>query len=537
MSTIKAQPARGMRDLLPVDARRRLFVVDTLRALFETYGFEPLETPAMEQAETVLGKYGPDAERLIYRAGLGSSTDLALRYDLTVSLARVCAANETLPRPFKRYQIAPVWRGERPQRGRYREFVQADIDIVGSRSILADAEIITIAATALEHLGFDDHRTMVNNRKVIAAIGQYAGVPASLLPGLYRAIDKRDKIGLDGVRLELRAVGLPGDLINRQRQGVERYVRGKADADRLARDLAEAVGDDAPAGVKARALPAFLAALDGVPTGGGDAAVAPAQTAVMSAAIDALRDVYPPDALIPDPVTARLLDLVALRGENRALIADLRARLGDPAATEGLDELAGLLDALEAAGVPTDRIAVDFAMVRGLDYYTGTIFETLVDRVPTGSILGGGRYDRLVGLFGRDLPAVGTSFGVDRFVVVMEDAGLFPPGVDAPTPLALVARFDAVTTPDAVRLAQSLRAEGVATDLYFDADRIGDQIRYAARRGIGAVVIVGPDELAAGVVTVRDLAGRTEQRVPIADVAAAVRAIAAGQASRSAGTP
>jgi histidyl-tRNA synthetase len=207
-------PARipaGMRDILPEQMLKRQYVLDTVRAVFETFGFEPLQTSAIELAETLLGKYGEDAERLIYRAWYGNAPggEYALRYDLSVPLARFAAMNPDLPRPFKRYQIAPVWRADRPQKGRYREFYQCDADIVGSESMLADAEIVAVMVEVFKRLGFTDYVTAINNRKILDGIGQYAGVPESLQPGLYRSIDKLDKIGLDGVQRELLMVGVP----------------------------------------------------------------------------------------------------------------------------------------------------------------------------------------------------------------------------------------------------------------------------------------------------------------------------------------
>lgn len=525
MSTTEPRLARGMRDLLPDAMRRRQRVVDTLRRLFETYGFEPLETPAVELSTTLLGKYGPDAERLIYRAGLGDEADLALRYDLTVPLARVWSGND-IPRPFRRYQIAPVWRGERPQRGRYREFVQADVDIVGAPGMLADAEILTIVTAGLDALGFTGYRLKLNNRRLLNGLGRYAGVPEAVLPGLYRAIDKLDKVGLEGVRLELRSVGLPGELLNRQRQAVGRWVRGQADRDRLARDLAAAVGDAEPAGVAERGLPAFLDALADFPNGGGDdARAAEAAAAAMTASVDCLRGLYPVDRLIPDAVTDRLLDLLQLRDGSRALLAALGTRLDDAEAAVGIAQLSEVLDALDAAGVPADRYEIDFAMVRGLDYYTGTIFETVVETPPIGSIQGGGRYDNLLARFGKPAPAVGTSFGVDRLVDVMEVLGLFPAEAGAAAADVVVAVFDAVTAPGAVGLAADLRRAGIRTELYLSADRLGDQIRYALERRASVVAVIGPDEAAAGTVVLRDLGARSQAAVDRAGAVDGVRAI------------
>lgn len=532
---ITAEPrlARGMRDLLPGAMRRRQFVTDTLRRLFETYGFEPLETPAVELAGTLLGKYGADAERLIYRAGLVDESDLALRYDLTVPLARVWAGND-IPRPFRRYQIAPVWRGERPQRGRYREFIQADVDIVGAPGMLADAEILTVVTAGLDRLGFTGYQLKLNNRRLLNGLGRFAGVPDAVLPGLYRAIDKLDKIGLDGVRLELRSVGLPGDLLNRQRQAVGRWVRGQADRDRLARDLGTAVGDGEPAAVATRGVAAFLDALAAFPNGGGDdARVADAADAAMTASVACLRGLYPEEGLIPDAVTDRLLDLLRLQGESRDLLASLGARLDDAEAAAGIADLEAVLDALDAAGVPADRYAIDFAMVRGLDYYTGTIFETVVASPPIGSIQGGGRYDNLLASFGKPAPAVGTSFGVDRLVDVMETLGLFPAAADAPPADVVVTLFDDATAPAAVALTAELRQAGIRTELCLAADRLGDQIRYALERRAAAVAVLGPDEVTAGTVVLRDLAARSQTAVARTEAVAGIVAIlAAGAGGR-----
>jgi histidyl-tRNA synthetase len=529
MTTSPSRLARGMRDLLPAAMRRRQQVIDTLRGAFETYGFDPLDTPAVERAETLLGKYGPDAERLIYRVGLGDEADLALRYDLTVPLARVCAVTDGLPRPFKRYQIGPVWRGERPQRGRYREFVQADVDIVGCSGMLADAEIIALVIDVLDRLGLRDNVTKLNNRKLLAAIGAYAGVPDDLLPGAYRAIDKLDKLGLDGVRLELGAVGLPMELLNRQRQAIGRWLRGQAGRAELEQTLQAALTGDVPSGVRERALPAFFEALTAYPPGDADdARVGEAERRVMAASVQALRAVFPPDRLLSDETTDRLLELLQLRGDGPAVLDALGQRLLDATATAGLEELSAVLDALAAANLPPDKVAVDCAMVRGLDYYTGTIFETVVTAPPIGSITGGGRYDRLMALFGRDLPAVGTSFGVDRLVDVMVAADLFPAGVDGPSAQVLVARFSEATTAPAVGLVSELRAAGIRAELYLGPEGLGDQIRFALKRAIPVLAILGPDELAAATVTLRDLVAGSQQTVPRADLAATLRAATTG---------
>ncbi len=513
---------RGMRDLLPEAARRRREVVAALIGVFELYGFEPLETPALELAASLLGKYGPDAEKLIYRVGLGEEKDLALRYDLSVPLARVCASYPELPRPFRRYQVAPVWRGERPQRGRYREFVQADLDIVGSSSSLADAEIITVVIRALEALGFPATLTKLNNRKILAGIGHYLGVPEALQPALMRAMDKLDRVGFEGLRLELAAVGLPTDLVNRQRQAVGRWLRGQADRWRLERDLAASMPPDAPLAVQ-EALDRFL---DRLVTSGqsetNEAAVEVRTQELMALAIADLRGSWPAEVL-PDSTIDRLLALLQASGGDHEKIAALERQLTDPLGQEGLGELSEVLSHLAAVGLPESRLTVDVTMVRGLDYYTGTIFETVVTHPPIGSITGGGRYDGLVRLFGRDLPAVGTSFGVDRLVDVMDELGIKSPGVGRPPAEVLVTRFDAATTGAALRLAEEWRAIGLRAESYLEMDPLGEQIRYALRRGIPYVAVVGPDEMASGEVTLRELGSQSQLTLPTAEATELLR--------------
>src|SRR5205085_803459 len=288
---VEASVPRGMRDILPEQMIRRQYVIDVIRNVFEEFGFEPLQTPAIELSETLMGKYGPDAERLIYSTTYGDGKDqLALRYDLSVPLCRVVAMYPDLPKPFKRYQIAPVWRAERPQKGRYREFYQCDADTVGSASMLADAETLNIIYEVLTRLGFKKFVMNINDRKILTGIGQFSGVPEDLLGGLYRSIDKLDKIGLDGVRSELHRNNIPDDVID------------------------------------------------------------------------------------------KLLGLLQIEGENEAVIISLRDKLGSyPIALEGIAELEEVVRYLKALAIPEAYYKVKFAMVRGLEYYTGPIYETTIE--------------------------------------------------------------------------------------------------------------------------------------------------------------
>ncbi|MCS7070480.1 MAG: histidine--tRNA ligase, partial [Anaerolinea sp.] len=309
---IEARLPKGMRDFLPQALIKREYVFGVVREVFHLYGFEPLQTPVLELRETLMGKYGEDAEKLIFNAQHpGGKEELALRYDLTVPLARVVGQYPNdIPLPFKRYQLAPVWRGERPQRGRYREFYQCDADIVGVAGMNADAEIVSLIVTALKRLGFHQFRVKINSRRLLTAIGQFAGVTGDHLANLYRSIDKFDKIGADGVRAELEQRGLPTD------------------------------------------------------------------------------------------VTARIMELITVNLPGRQKLDYLADVLkASPEAEVGLRELRELIGFLDMANVDPDCYEFDFTMVRGLGYYTGPIFEAIINEPNLGSVMGGGRYDELVGLF------------------------------------------------------------------------------------------------------------------------------------------
>ena len=426
-SFIKPRVPRGMRDILPEQMIRRQYVIDVVRGVFEEFGFEPLQTPALELSEVLTGKYGPDAEKLIYQAGhVGGKEDISLRYDLSVPLCRVVAMYPQLPKPFKRYQIDPVWRAERPQKGRYRQFFQCDADTVGTESMLADAENVNLIYQVLTRLGFKQFEININDRKLITGIGQFAGVPHEQLGGLYRSIDKLDKIGLEGVREEL---------IENQ---------------------------------------------------------------------------------IPEPVIEKLLNLLQIQGDPATVLNALSEQLGDSeVAREGIAELKELSSYLTTLGVPDEFYRVNVAMVRGLEYYTGPIYETVVAEPKIGSITGGGRYDELIGSFSKQsYPATGTSFGIERIIDVMEEFDMFPPAVGKTVTQVLVTVFDAELTQESLKLALLLRSGGIRTEVYCRPARISAQMKYADNKGIPYAVILGSDEVEAGTVAVRDLASREQQVIP-----------------------
>ncbi len=435
---MKPQVLRGMRDILPERMGVRQYAIGVLRRTFERYGFQPLETPAMEYAETLTGKYGEEADRLIYQFEDRGGRQVGLRYDLTVPLCRVVASYPEMPRPFKRYQIAPVWRAERPQKGRYREFWQCDVDTVGSSSMLADAELLGVATGALRELGFSEFRIKLNNRKLLVALAECAGVPPEQASGVYRAIDKLEKIGAEAVRAEMQEEGLP-----------------------------EAAAD-------------------------------------------------------------RLLALVQRQDADTAsMLAEVSRELADyPLGVEGAQELAEVMRYAEALGVTPQECQVDLSMVRGLEYYTGPILEAVVERPRIGSIIGGGRYDHLVGLLGgQDIPATGLSFGLERIIDVLEELDMAPAEARQTIAQVLVTIFSPETAGESLRLAQELRAAGVRTEVYLGTDKLGAQLRYASRKGIPFVAIMGPDEVQRGEVTVKAMAGEGGQQcVSRAAVATCLRA-------------
>lgn len=415
------QNVKGMRDHLPANMMLRQYIVNSLTRISESHGFEPLQTPIIEYAETLEGKLG-DEEKLIYRFEDHGGRRLALRYDQTVPLARVTAQYAgQLTLPWRRYAYGPSYRGERPARGRYREFYQFDLDIVGSASPLADAEIVAMLCEALTALGFPGFVTLLNHRQIIGGIARVSGLSEEAAGGVYRAIDKFDKIGADGVRAELIKSG------------------------------------------------------------------------VTPAAAD------------------QILELVQIDGTADEVLDALAQKLAaDERAVAAIANLRAVLDGLAAMGVPAEQYRVVPRLARGLSYYTGVVFEAITPHWPEGSLLGGGRYDHLIGLFaGRNIPTVGLAFGIDRLHDVMIELNLGPR--PQTTALAFVTLFGAEQVAESLRLAAELRAAGINTLIALEPGNIGKQFKEADRRGVRFALVIGPDELARGEVVIKDLQ-RGEQR-------------------------
>jgi histidyl-tRNA synthetase len=431
--------ARGTRDFLPEQAAARHAVMSVLREVFAVHGFEGLETPAIERIETLTGKYGDEGQKLIYRVlkrgegGERGEVDLALRYDLTVPLARVVAMNPQLRMPFKRWQMAPVWRADRPAKGRFREFWQCDVDVVGSTDPLADAECLAVAADALKRLGFEQFTLRVYDRRLLRAAARRCGVGADREGALLVAVDKLDKIGRDGVTAELTSRGF------------------------------------APAEVEA------------------------------------------------------LWTVLSIGGPRDEVLDALGVALVDQdGAAEGVETLRQVTRLAEDLGVPPSVLKIDPTLARGLDYYTGPVWEIDVPEGGVGSLGGGGRYDGLIGVFGKNqVPAVGISFGLERIISVLEDWGRLP--AQTLRPEVLVTVFDPGLRGAAARAAAHLREAGLRVDLFAGTTKLKGQLKYADALGVPWVAIVGPGEYGRATVTLKNLATGEQSEVPLVDAAHRVR--------------
>ena len=438
---------QGTRDFGAAVVRKRNYIFQTIRSVFELYGFQPLETPAMENLDTLMGKYGEEGDKLIFKIlnnGLdnpdkqlqvkedfekvlsGKSTkgitERALRYDLTIPFARYVAMNYgQLTLPFKRYQLQPVWRADRPQKGRYREFYQCDADVVGSKSLLNEVELVNIYATVFQQLGIDVE-IRINSRKILAALAECCG-GADKMIDITIAIDKLDKIGLAKVKSELEIKGLTQEQIGT----IEKYL--------------------------------------------------------------------------------------SIEGSNEEKLAEIKKLLSNnETGNKGVEEIEYILN--YQLQTPNSKLQTDFTLARGLNYYTGIIFEVKALGVQMGSIGGGGRYDDLTGLFGvPDVPGVGISFGVDRIYDVMEELKLFPEEVQTGTQV-LFFNLGEQESKTAFGLMQQLRGKGISCELFHEPTKFDKQFKYAEKKQISYVVILGSEELKAGSCIVKDLKKSEQQSIP-----------------------
>jgi len=451
MAKVNASIPQGTRDFGPETVRKRNYIFDTIRTVFELYGFQPLETPAMENLETLMGKYGEEGDKLIFKilnnglndpknidkaktgfenilAGKNDSnlTERALRYDLTIPFARYVAMNHgQLTLPFKRYQMQPVWRADRPQKGRYREFYQCDADVVGSTSLTNEAELALIYATVFEKLDIPVE-IKINNRKILAALAEVCG-GAGQLTNITIAIDKLDKIGIEKVKEELAQRGLTPDQINI----IETYLN--------------------------------------------------------------------------------------IGGNSQDKFNQIKKLLGhSEIGQKGIAEMEFVSDYISHASLLTtddSPLTIDFTLARGLNYYTGIIFEVKANGVQMGSIGGGGRYDDLTGTFGvPHVPGVGISFGVDRIYDVMEELKLFPPAVQTGTQV-LFFNLGEAESRQAFVLMQALRGKGIRSEMYHEPAKFDKQFKYAEKKNIGYAVIIGSKELADATCTIKNLQTSTQETI------------------------
>ena len=423
---------KGTRDFGPEQMARRNYIFDTIKSVFRKFGYAQIETPAQENLSTLLGKYGEEGDKLLFRilnsgdafAGVDMSQDSrqissricekGLRYDLTVPFARFVVQHQNdLVFPFKRFQIQPVWRADRPQKGRYREFYQCDADSIGSKSLLGELEMVQMVDEVFDRLGVRVC-LKVNNRKVLAGMAQACGHPDKMMD-ITIAIDKIDKIGIEKVEAELMERGLDAEAIE---------------------------------------------------------IIRPALT---------------------------------LSGDTRGKLATMRAMLASSETGScGLDEIEQLFDLIEAAGVKC-AVELDFSLARGLNYYTGAIFEVKAMDYQIGSICGGGRYDNLTGIFGlKDMSGVGISFGADRIYDVLTGLDLFPESLAVSTDL-LFANMGSAEARWVVGIAAALRRRGISCEVYPDSVKLKKQFDYASRKGIPFLSICGESEMQDGMVNIKNL--------------------------------
>ena len=439
---------QGTRDFNAATVQKRQYIFQTIRSVFELFGFQPLETPAMEQLDTLMGKYGEEGDKLIFKilnngldnpqkaAATGEGfqkilegkssnqiTERALRYDLTIPFARYVAMHHgSLTYPFKRYQIQPVWRADRPQKGRYREFYQCDADIVGSDSLLNEVELTAIYLTVFKQLQLDVEVKM-NNRKILFGLAQVCGGEDKMID-LTIAIDKLDKIGWEKVAEELERKGFTAA----QQKTIQAYLE--------------------------------------------------------------------------------------IEGTNESKLKQLGALLnGNENAAKGIEEIQFILDYHAQSGLAKNLVA-DFTLARGLNYYTGLIFEVKAIDAEMGSIGGGGRYNDLTSLFGvPNVPGVGISFGVDRIYDVLEDKNLFPASVEQNTKI-LFFNLGEEEAKEAYQLMATLRAKKIACEIYPDKSKFDKQFKYAEKKGIPNIIIIGSDELSKKECTLKNLITGTQETIP-----------------------
>ena len=414
-SLIAPRIPKGTRDFLPKEMAKRQFVMEKIKSVFISFGYGTIETPALEYAETLLGQYGEEDSKLTYTFKDKGGREIALRYDQTVPFARFVAAHhKTLPMPFKRYQISPVWRADKPGKGRYREFYQCDVDIIGTKSLLAEGEITKVVHRVFESLGFDGFVIKFNSRRLINSVLTLLDIPTRRQCEIIRVLDKLGRIEREGVAQELAS-------------------------------------------------------------------------------------------LLSEQAIETLLDIITAQGTNEQKIGFL--------SQYDTKEIEDFLTICDAFGVPRERLVFDLSLARGLDYYTGIVFEAFLENVAIGAVCAGGRYDGLCSLFSQEkFSGVGVAFGFDRIMLAVEELNLFHH-----TKLnsrVLVTYFDESTLKNSLDILNDLQNAGISAEIYFEPEKLSKQLKYADKKEIPFVVICGPDEIQRGEATIKVMRTGKQKRIP-----------------------
>ncbi|MBI5159005.1 histidine--tRNA ligase [Candidatus Micrarchaeota archaeon] len=464
------QCPRGMRDFLPVQMIFRERVISVIKSVFEKYGFDSLETPALERLDVLGAKAGEDVEKQVYKIDGG---ELGLRFDLTVPLARVVACNKNLPLPFKRYCVGRVWRRDEPQKGRFREFWQADVDVVGSASVECEAELLACACECLDALGFSDYEVVLNSRKVLDAVVAKVGVEAGSVSSVFRSLDKLEKIGVEGVKSELREKKISDKKITALLASIQ--VEGNSNEEKIA-VMEKLVG--ACEGLNE--LRELLKACEGYGTNG----------------------------------RVKSSDCGCAGSGER-----VKAGRSDCCERVGKCVKAGACEGDCCAGFAS-KVRVDFGLVRGLDYYTGPVFEVKAGG-GVGSVAGGGRYDGLIELYGaQKTPAVGISLGVERLMALLDERG----GERVKTRVqAFVACVKSELKSEASRVAGELRCAGVRVQTDLMGRNLRKQFEYANALGIKFIVVVGEKELKEGKIILKNLESGVEEKTSVSSAAEKIK--------------
>jgi len=425
ITMIQPKILKGTRDFMPKDMVKRKYVMSVIENIFKRFGYDTIETPAIEYAETILGKYGEEGDRLTYSFKDRGDRNIALRFDQTVPTARFVAMNwQDLSMPFKRYQISRVWRADKPQKGRFREFYQCDIDIIGTTSLVADAEVAKVTYAVFKELKFKEFKIKINTRRLTNALLLKIGFNEDVFPEIIRSIDKLAKIGRDGVTKELEKLELELNMIN------------------------------------------------------------------------------------------ELFEVMLIEGNNQQKL--------DKINLPECDEIREFLKYCEAFDVDEDFVEVDLSLARGLDYYTGIVFEVIVSEPKIGSLCGGGRYDDLCSLFSKQkFSGTGVAFGFERIVLAMDELGMLDD--IALNSQLLVTIFDKESIADSLNILNKLHASGINAEIYIQLDKLGKQFKYADKKEIPFVLIQGPEEKEQGMVQLKNMKTGVQELMDLGSVVGKIK--------------